>query len=61
MYVERLEGEAPDETCKRCIAEYLKDTNRGTFDYSACNHCVLTQIIHQEDSSVWNGHCRFLR
>ncbi|MBO5478828.1 MAG: hypothetical protein J6A04_03835 [Clostridia bacterium] len=61
MLVEKIKGESPNETCKRCIKTYLESTGYQTFDYSKCSHCSISQIIHQQDSSVWNGHCRFLR
>lgn len=61
MYIKRREEETTHETCKRCIETYLSNTGYGTFDYSKCAHCALAQAIHQQDSSVWNGHCRFLR
>lgn len=61
MSIEKREEKTSNETCMRCIETYLKNTGFGTFDYSKCTHCSLSQTIHQKDSSTWNGHCRFLR
>lgn len=61
MFVLKKENESPNETCMRCIAEYSKLSSTSNFDYSQCTHCEISQKIHKEDSSVWNGHCRYLR
>lgn len=59
MFVEKKKNESNNETCMRCVEEYLKLF--GTFDYSYCAHCKISQKIHEKDSKKWNGHCRFMR